>query len=135
MQKRIPLRFHIKYGMMGPMEETTPWSIEFYATPRGERPAEAYIDGLPARERAAIVRDIELLREFGVALGMPTARHIEGSLWELRPGPHRVFYLIVTGRRCILLCGYRKRGDKAPAREIARARRYMADWWEKERYG
>lgn len=117
------------------MGETRPWSIEFYVTARGERPAEVYIAGLHAWERAAIAHDIDLLREFGVAVGMPTARHIDGSLWELRSGPHRVFYFIVTGRRCVLLCGYRKRGDKAPAREIARARRYMADWREKERHG
>ena len=129
------MHFYIKYGMMGPMEETIPWSIEFYATARGESPAEEYIANLPDHEQAGVYRYIDLLRQFGVARGMPIARHIQGDLWELRPGPHRVFYFAVTGRRCIILSGYRKRGAKAPAREIARALRYMADWREKERHG
>jgi len=114
------------------MSDQTPWSIEFYTTARGERPVAAYIASLPESEQARITQDIDLLAEFGVALGRPYARHIEGDLWELRPGPHRVFYCIVTGRRCILLCCYRKRSQKAPKREIARALRYMTDWWERE---
>lgn len=114
------------------MSDQTPWSIEFYTTARGERPVEEYIADLPKDERAQAVRDLDLLEEFGVALGMPYVRHIEGDLWELRPGPHRVFYCIVTGRRCILLCCYRKRSQRAPKREIARALRYMTDWWERE---
>lgn len=114
------------------MCDQTPWSIEFYTTARGERPAEEYIAGLPSNERATVTRDIDLLAEFGVALGRPYTRHIDGDLWELRPGPHRVFNCIVTGRRRILLCCYRKRGQKAPKREIDRALRYMADWWERE---
>lgn len=114
------------------MNDQPPWTIEFYATARGEIPAEEYINSLPDAEQARVYRELDLLRQFGVTLGMPHARHIEGDLWELRPGPHRVFYCIVIGRRCVVLCCYRKRGQKAPQREIARALRYMADWWEHE---
>ena len=127
-----PLHFYINYGMMRSVEETTPWSIEFYITARGDCPGEAYIAKLPEQEQAAVYRYLDLLRQFGVGLGMPIARHIEGALWELRPGAHRVFYFIATERRCIILSGYRKKGDRTPKREIDRASRYMADWLGRE---
>jgi len=63
---------------------------------------------------------------------MPIARLIKDDLWELRPGPYRVFYFIVSGRRCIILDGYRKKGNKAPVKQVARALRYMTDWRERE---
>ena len=115
------------------MEEQPPWSVEFYATPRGTVPAEEYIASLSATEQAVVLRYIDLLRQFGIGLREPTVKHIEGDLWELRPGPHRLFYFVFTGRRCIVLHGYRKKGMKAPGREIARALRYMRDWLERER--
>jgi len=59
-----------------------------------------------------------LLREFGIALGMPHARHIGGKLWELRSGAIRLFYFVFTDRRLVILHGYRKRSGKAPKQEI-----------------
>lgn len=126
------MRCHIIYDILRANERADPVVHRVLRHRAGRTPAAAYIASLPESEQARVTHDIDLLEEFGVALAMPTARHIEGDLWELRPGPHRVFYCIVTGRRCILLCGYRKQGNKAPAREIARALRYMADWWERE---
>ena len=114
------------------MSDRQPWVIQFYTTALGECPAEEYIASLPDREQARIFRYIDMLEQFGVGLSMPIARHIEGDLWELRPGPYRVFYFIYTGRRCIILSGYRKKGNKAPRREVTRALRYMANWLERE---
>jgi phage-related protein len=113
--------------------EEPPWTIEFYATARGTVPAEEFVTSLPAAEQAVVLRYIDLLLRFGVALREPTVKHIEGVLWELRPGPHRLFYFVYTGRRIIILHGYRKKGMKAPRREIDRARRYMRDWLKRER--
>ncbi|NLD74163.1 MAG: hypothetical protein GX649_15790 [Chloroflexi bacterium] len=62
--------------------EQPPWSIEFYATARGTVPAEEFIASLPPAERAVVLRYIDLLHRFGIALREPTVRHIDGDLWE-----------------------------------------------------
>ena len=108
------------------------WEVEFYLDARGRDPVGNYIRALPAKEQAKALRGLDLLEAFGPKLQQPHARHIEGALWELRPGPYRVFYFSYSGRRCIILSGYRKKGNKAPSKEVARALRYMADWRERE---
>ena len=47
---------------------------------------------LPVAEQAAAQEAFSLLREFGLSLGMPHAKHMNGKLWELRPGANRFFY-------------------------------------------
>ncbi len=90
-----------------------------------------FLSGLPVQERAKIARVIDLLQEFGPLLGMPHARPV-GDLWELRAGAGRLFYFAYTGRRFILLHGYRKQGQKTPKREIELAQRRWADFLERE---
>jgi len=111
--------------------QQTEWSVEFYTDARGRSPVRDFIQGLPGREQAAILRVTDLLEELGLALGMPYARPIEG-LWELRAGAGRLFYFAYTGRRFIILHGYRKKGQKAPRREIATAKRRRAEFLERE---
>jgi phage-related protein len=74
---------------------------------------------MPTKEQAKVRNMLRLLREFGIALGMPHARHIEGKLWELRSGAIRLFYFVFADRRFAILHGYRKRSAKAPKKEIA----------------
>jgi phage-related protein len=99
------------------------------------------LDALPAKEQAEAARTIDpcacpaqdrLLQEFGIHLGMPHARPVIGhpKLWELRPGPNRIFYFAHVGRTFILLHAYRKKGRKAPEREIAIAERRLAELLE-----
>ena len=79
------------------------------------------MNGLSAKVNNAL----RLLEEFGVKLNMSHARHIQGKLWELRPGANRLFYFVYIDKQIVLLHGYRKRSQKAPAKEIATALRYM----------
>lgn len=62
---------------------------------------------------------------------MPHARPIAG-IWELRPGPNRFFYVAHTGRRFVILHGYRKQSQAAPVREIETAKRRWADFLDRE---
>ena len=101
------------------------WKILFYEDHRGKSPVLDFINSLNAKDRAKVNNAFRLLEEFGVKLNMPHARHIQGKLWELRPGANRLFYFIYIDDQIILLHGYRKRSQKAPAREIATALRYM----------
>jgi phage-related protein len=107
------------------------WRIEFYTDMRGRSPALDFLRSLPKREQAELLRVIDLLQEFGVQLGMPHARPIAG-LWELRGGAGRLFYVAHTGRRFIILHGYRKQSQKAPQQEIETAQRRWADFLERE---
>jgi len=107
------------------------WLVEFYVDDRGRTPAYEFLSALPAKERAEMLRVIDLLQEFGVKLGMPHARPIEG-MWELRAGAGRLFYVTVHGRRFIVLHGYRKKSQAAPRKEIETAKRRWALFIERE---
>jgi phage-related protein len=108
------------------------WQIGFYTDPRGHSPVVEYINSLPIGEQADVRAEIRLLREFGLQLKEPHVRQITGhpKLWELRPGANRIFYFAYTGRKFILLHAYRKKSQKAPAREIQTAERRMLELLE-----
>jgi hypothetical protein len=60
------------------------WKIEYFETAKGKCPVQEFIDSLDTRSKAKIARTLDLLEEFGIKLGMPYAKHVEGDLWELR---------------------------------------------------
>ena len=62
------------------------WEIEYFETGKGRCPVQEFIDTLDTRSKAKIARTLDLLEEFGIKLGMPYAKHVEGDLWEL---PHQ----------------------------------------------
>jgi len=45
----------------------------------------------------------------------------------VRIGPHRVFYVLLRAEEMVLLHAYRKQSQKAPARQVAIARRRMQE--------
>ena len=78
-------------------------------------------------DRARVNNGLRLLEEFGIDLGMPHARRIEGRLWELRPGGNRLFYFLYAEKRFVILHGFRKQSMKTPEKEIATALRRMKE--------
>ena len=110
------------------------WTIEFYTDARGRSAVGEFIDGLPIRDRAKVRNALRLLREFGVLLQLPHARHISGrrGLGELRAGVIRLFYFAHTGRRFVVLHGFRKKTRRTPRGEIAAAERRMAEFLGRE---
>lgn len=107
------------------------WSVEFYVDARDRAPALEFLKSLPKQDQAELLRVLDLLAEFGLKIGMPHARPIEG-MWELRGGSGRLFYVAYTGRRFIVLHGYRKQSQAAPRHEIETAQRRWADFLEQE---
>ena len=103
------------------------WRVAFYKDSRGRSPIVDYLNMLPVAEQAAAQEAFSLLREFGLALGMPHAKHISGKLWELRPGANRFFYFAYVGRRFVILHAYRKQSQKTPSQELAFAERRLAE--------
>jgi phage-related protein len=103
------------------------WRIVFYKDSRGRSPIAEYLNTLPVAEQAAAREAFSLLREFGISLGMPHAKHVGGKLWELRPGANRFFYFAYVGQRFVILHAYRKHSQKTPAQELALAERRLAE--------
>ena len=106
------------------------WEIFFYQDRHGRNPVLEFVNGLPTKEQAKARNMFRLLHEFGIALGMPHARHIEGKLWELRSGTIGLFYFVFTDRRLVILHGYRKRSGKAPKQENEISIRRMEELME-----
>jgi phage-related protein len=113
------------------------WEIEFYRDKNGREPLTAFLNGLPFKTRARVVKLIDLLAAYGVLLKEPYTRQIKGKIRELRIqdnlGHIRVLYFTFTGRRIVLLHGFLKKTGKTPGREIAIAEKRMKDFIE--RYG
>jgi len=114
------------------MPDAPEWSIEFFIDDRGSSPVEEFLKELQPKERAAMLRTIQLLRSYGVQLPMPYARQVVGPIWELRAGAGRVFYFVFHGQRCILLHAYRKKTQQTPTQEIDTARRRRETWLRRE---
>lgn len=108
------------------------WTVEFYTDVGGNSPVEEFIDGLPGSQQSAVARMLLFLEEFGVSLGSNYVKHIEGKIWELRPKPNRLLYFAYTGRRFIILHAFRKRTRKTYKKDIAIAKRRMAEFLERE---
>ena len=112
------------------------WDVEYYETALGRCPVAEYIDALDERDAAAVTQVIDLLEEFGVALGAPHARHLQGKLWELRTKgrtQHRVLYFAVAGRRLVLLHALVKKTPQTPRRELQTALARLHDYEQRDR--
>ena len=100
------------------------WEIEFYRSERGRAPVAEFIEGLPPKMQARVLRTVGLLEEHGAELGMPFARPVTGHrFWELRVGLGRdivrIFYFAASGRRMVLLHGFVKKTQRTPPQELA----------------
>jgi phage-related protein len=81
---------------------------------------------------AKILRYIDRLRTYGVAIGEPTVKHIQNTeLWELRPTTDRIFFAYWKDDVFVLLSHFVKKTQKTPPREIERAERNMRDFIER----
>jgi len=101
--------------------------LRYYMTARGVRPVADYIEELSRADQAVVAATLAEVVERGFGARGVTFRQIEGKLWEVRIGPHRVFYVLLRAEEMVLLHAYRKQSQKAPARHVAIARRRMQE--------
>lgn len=111
------------------------WEIVYYSSPAEIAPVAEYLDALPAREAARVVRQIDLLEEFGTNLPFPYTSHIRGSIWELRVrtgrNRHRILYFASRGNRIVLLHAFLKSSAKTPEPDIRVAEARLKDYQER----
>ena len=111
------------------------WIVESYHDQRGQSPTDEFLRSLQVKDRARVARAILLLEDYGPALRMPHARHLQGKVWELRidgrPNSYRVLYAGVPGRKFVLLHVLAKKTDKTPKQDIETAQRRLSDYLER----
>lgn len=113
------------------------WTVEFYTEASGHCPVQEFLDGLPVKDNARIVRAMNLLEKFGLTLRAPYVKHLTNyDLWELRVqagrNDYRVFYFAYTGQRFVMLHGLRKKTQKTPPRDLEVAQRRMKEFLRRE---
>ena len=108
------------------------WKVILYRSPTGDHPVQQFIDGLEIKAQSKVQDTINLLREFGIRLGLPHAKKLTGTdLWELRivgSDSVRVLYVAVRGKTFVLLHGFKKKKDKTPLKDIKIAENRLAEY-------
>ena len=108
------------------------YTIEFYTTKDGEKPAKDFIFTLDEKMQAKMLRNLDLLETNGPTLRMPYSEALEDGIFELRAKESsnitRVFYFFYVGKKAILTNGFVKKSQKTPKKELALAKKYKADY-------
>lgn len=108
------------------------FQIEAYEKETGEVPFDEFMSSLTPKMRAKLLRDLDILEEFGNELREPLSKSLGQGIHELRTkqGSNiiRSLYFFFVGRSIIITHGFVKKEDKTPRSEINRAIEYRADW-------
>ena len=106
------------------------YSIVFYEDRSGY--SELYQELLELTDKAISNKDariqfnqinycIELLKNQGTRLPVNITKHLQGEIWELRPGNNRILYFYFENNTFVLLHMFRKQTQKTPKSEIEKA--------------
>jgi len=111
--------------------------IEIYETEDGRIPFMEHLESLDPKMRAKVLKDMDLLEEFGTALRKPYSAPLGDGIFELRTklGSNvvRTLYFFFVGSRAVITHGFVKKTQKTPKGEIERAKEYRADWLRRNR--
>jgi phage-related protein len=106
----------------------------YYRAANGSEPVREFLDGLDARRRAVLVRQIDRLNGLSDAvphLPFPHSSQVEGELRELRchmgSDHYRVLYRR-SGRLIVLLSTFPKTTGKLPRTEVETAQKRWVDF-------
>ena len=109
----------------------------FYETSDGVSELWNFLDDLQQRastnkdariQHKQIIQYIQLLEDHGTRLGEKITKHLDEDIWELRPGDNRVLFFYHKDDTFVLLHQFRKKTQKTPPREIAKAKHERDDW-------
>lgn len=113
------------------------YKIEFYETADGVSELWDFLDDLQKKsltnkdariQHKQIAQYIQLLEDHGTRLGEKITKHLDEDIWELRPGDNRVLFFYHKDDTYVLLHHFRKKTQKTPPREIAKAKSERDDW-------
>lgn len=106
------------------------WTVEFYRTPSGRRPAEEWLSRQPKEVQARFAHVARLLEEFGLEVGRPHVAPAGQGIWEMRAvgSDRRMLYAVARGHRFVVLHGLAKGGREIPDRDLRTAKARKRDW-------
>ena len=116
------------------------YEVKFYRDSNGKSEIVEYLDELKEKSktnknerinRYKILAYIGALEQYGTRVGQPVVKHIDGSMWELRPLANRIFFFYWKDNKFVLLHHFIKKTQKTPAREIEQARAKLKDFIER----
>lgn len=116
------------------------YEILFYKDKNGKSEIVDFLDELGKKEknnkdakinRKKILAYIQGLAMYGTRIGKPIVKHIDGSIWELRPIKNRIFFFYWKDNKIVLLHYFIKKSQKTPKKEINKARRNLKDFLER----
>lgn len=116
------------------------YTVEFYEDKDGKSEVRDYLVKLAKDARTdknarinknKIFAYIKAIEEYGTRIGQPIVKHIEDDLWELRPLSNRIFFFYWKDNKFVLVHHYIKKSQKAPKKEIEKAKRNIKDWLER----
>ena len=95
-------------------------------------PVNRSLTTLSASDQDRVLRVFERLVDYGLAVKMSHARHLQGKQSELsmdgRPISYRIIYAALPDGKFLLQHPFAKKTQATPAREIDTARRRLADY-------
>lgn len=113
--------------------------IVFYVDKAGKSQLLDYINELGASNSKDSRIKLTKIREYvkalsinGTYLPKKYVKHIDGDIWELRPLSDRILFAGWVDGAFILLHSFVKKTQKTPKREIARAKKELEDFKERE---
>lgn len=111
--------------------------VEFYEDQNGESEVWKFLESLREQSKnnkdariqyKQMILQIQLLEVIGTRQSPNNVKHIEGDIWEIRPGHNRVFFVHFDEGKFVLLHHYRKKTQKTPKREIIKAKAERDDY-------
>ncbi|MDO8638657.1 MAG: type II toxin-antitoxin system RelE/ParE family toxin [Candidatus Daviesbacteria bacterium] len=113
------------------------WKIELYENAKGEKLVEDFFDSLETKAKLKINHAILLLEIFGLEGGYPHIKKIVGTdLWEYRilgSDSIRIFYVSMTGKRFLILHGFKKKKQKTPTKEMKIAEERLNEYLRRKK--
>ena len=117
------------------------YQIEFYEDEKGISPVWDWLEKL--RERSSTNKTariefnqsslyIQLLSQNGTIMSENYTKYLHDDIWELRPGNNRILYFFLNNT-FVLLHQFRKKTQKTPTREIAKAVSEMNDYLKRSK--
>ena len=110
-------------------------NIIFYQKEDGTEPAKEFLMELDSKMRAKIARNVDQLIAEGHNLRAPVSKNLGDGILELRTifgnNISRVLYFFIVGDTAVLTNGFIKKTQKTPPEEIARAKRYRDDYYQR----
>ena len=117
------------------MTEESEYEVIFHERPSGQCPMDEFLDSLPSKVRAKLMRWIEKLESEGPDLPRPYADIVREKIRELRlqfgNNQYRCLYFF-DEKRIVMTHAFMKKTDRVPEREIVGAEKLMEEYYHEK---